>query len=103
MESEEATSRNAAISSRLGGIEISVAGITSGTSREDHHYRANPLWYSILSTYLPEDVVEGTRMDVFRAKTKLRAKSLLAPRPAPKTPRPIDRSLVRPYHQRAAD
>jgi len=28
-------------------------------------HASNPLWYSILSTYLPEDVVEGTPMDVF--------------------------------------
>jgi hypothetical protein len=28
-------------------------------------HASNPLWYSVLSTYLPEDVVEGTRMDVF--------------------------------------
>ncbi|MBL8069572.1 MAG: filamentous hemagglutinin N-terminal domain-containing protein [Nitrospira sp.] len=31
-------------------------------------HASNPLWYSILSTYLPEDVVEGTRMDVFMDK-----------------------------------
>ncbi len=28
-------------------------------------HASNPLWYSILSTYLPEDVVDGTPMDVF--------------------------------------
>ena len=28
-------------------------------------HASNPLWYSILSTYLPEDVVEGSRIDVF--------------------------------------
>ena len=28
-------------------------------------HASNPLWYSILSTYLPEDVVEGTPMDVY--------------------------------------
>ena len=28
-------------------------------------HASNPLWYSILSTYLPEGVVEGSRIDVF--------------------------------------